>query len=57
MEDYDCLFDNIEKFVNKQGYTLGKDAERLQQLIYSIQYYYLHGIVTDNQCKQMNKNL
>ena len=55
MQGYDCLFDDIEEFVNKQGCTLGKDAKRLQQLIYSIQYCYIHGVVTDSQYKQMNE--
>ena len=54
MSKYDCLFDDIEEYVNKQGCTLGKDAEKLQKLIYSIQYCYIHGVVTDSQCKQMN---
>ena len=32
MSNFDPLFDNLEKYVNKQGCTLGKDAERLQNL-------------------------
>ena len=28
MSNFDPLFDNLEKYVNKQGCTLGKDAER-----------------------------
>ena len=32
MSGFDPLFDNLEEFVNKQGCTLGKDAERLQKL-------------------------
>ena len=54
MSKYDYLFDDIKEYVNKQGCTLGKDAKRLQKLIYSIQYCYIHGVVTDSQCKQMN---
>ena len=49
MSNFDPLFDNLEKYVNKQGCTLGKDAERLQKLLYSIQYCYIHGVLTDSQ--------
>lgn len=55
MSGFDELTDNLEKFVNKQGCTLGKDAERLQKLLYSITYCYPHGVVTDSQVKQMNE--
>lgn len=55
MSKFDELTDNLEEFVNKQGCTLGKDAERLQKLLYSITYCYLHGVVTDSQLKQMNE--
>lgn len=54
MSEFDELTDNLEEYVNKQGCTLGKDAERLQQLLYSITYCYIHGVVTDSQVKQMN---
>ena len=55
MSKFDELTDKLEEFVNKQGCTLGKDAERLQKLLYSITYFYLHGVVTDSQLKQMNE--
>lgn len=55
MSNFDEFFDNLEEFVNKQGCTLGEDAERLQKLLYSIQYCYLHDVVTDSQFEQMNK--
>lgn len=54
MSNFDSLTDNLEEYVNKQGCTLGNDAERLQKLMYSISYCYLHGVVTDSQVKQMN---
>ena len=41
MSNFDPLFDNLEKYVNKQGCTLGKDAERLQKLLYSLPYCYI----------------
>jgi hypothetical protein len=55
MSGFDELFDNLEEYVNKQGCTLGKDADRLQQLLHSISYCYIHGVVTDSQVKQMNE--
>ena len=55
MKGFDELTDNLEKFINKQGFTLGKDAERLQQLMFCIAYCYIHGVVTDSQREQMNK--
>ena len=55
MKDYDPLFDNIEEYLNKQGCTLGDDAKRLQDLIYSIQYCYIHGVITESQCEQACK--
>jgi hypothetical protein len=55
MSGFDELFDNLEEYVNKQGCTLGKDADRLQELLHSISYCYIHGVVTDSQVKQMNQ--
>ena len=55
MSKYDVLFDNLEEYVNEQGSTLGEDADRLQKLMYSIQYCYLHGVLTDSQVRQANE--
>lgn len=55
MYGFDELTGDIEEFLNKKGFTLGKDAERLQKLLFCIQYCYLHGVVTDSQARQMNK--
>lgn len=55
MKGFDELTDNLEEFINKQGFTLGRDAGRLQQLMFSIAYCYIHGVVTDSQREQMNK--
>ena len=38
MSNFDPLFDDLEKYVNKQGCTLGKDAERLQELFSTVIY-------------------
>lgn len=53
MSGFDEFTDNLEEFVNKQGCTLGKDAERLQQLMFCIAYCYIHGVVTDSQRDMM----
>jgi hypothetical protein len=55
MSGFDEFFDNLEEYVNKQGCTLGKDADRLQELMHCISYCYIHGVVTDSQRDQMNK--
>lgn len=55
MVGFNEITDNLEKFVNKQGFTLGKDAERLQQLMFCISYCYIHGVVTDSQRDMMSK--
>lgn len=55
MSGFDGLTGDLEEYVKKQGYTLGKNAERLQRLLYAIQYCYIHGVATDSQTRQMNE--
>lgn len=55
MQGFDEVTDNIEEFINKQGFTLGEQADRLQELMRSICYCYIHGVVTDSQAQQMNE--
>ena len=55
MSKYDELEETLEEYLNKQGCTLGDDAEMLQELMYCIQYCYIHGVVTDSQVRQMNE--
>lgn len=55
MSGYDEFEETLEEYVNKQGCTLGKDADRLEKLKYSISYCYIHGVLTDSQCKQANE--
>ena len=55
MSNFDALTDNMEEYLNKQGCSLGDSAERLQTLLFSIQYCYIHGVLTDSQCKQANQ--
>lgn len=39
MGDFDPLLGNLEEYVNKQGCTLGKEAEILQELLHCIAEY------------------
>lgn len=59
MSNFEPLLDDLEKYVNKQGCTLGDDAKRLQKLMESIQYCYIHGVLTESQnesaCKKFKK--
>lgn len=55
MSKYDEFEETLEEYVNKQGCTLGKDAERLEKLKYSISYCYIHGVLTDSQTRQANE--
>lgn len=59
MSNFEPLLDDLEKYVNKQWCTLGDDAERLQKLMESIQYCYIHGVLTESQnesaCKKFKK--
>lgn len=49
MSEFDPLVDNLEKYVNKQGCTLGNKAKPLQKLLHCIQYCYVHGVLTNSQ--------
>jgi hypothetical protein len=49
MSGFDPLLDNLEKYVNKQGCTLGDKAKSLQKLLHCIQYCYVHGVLTESQ--------
>ena len=55
MSGFEPLLDNLEEYVNKQGCTLGKDAEVLQELLHCIQYCYIHGVIIDSQCADANR--
>ena len=56
MSDYDEFEDyTLEEFVNKQGCTLGEKAKMLEELKHSIAYCYIHGVITDSQCKKANE--
>lgn len=53
MSKFDIIFDDIEEFVNSQGFTLGSSAHGLQKLADSICFCWICGVATNNQTKQM----
>ena len=52
MSKFQPLTGNLEEYLNKQSCTLGKDAVRLQKLYFSIQYCYVHGVLTDSEMQK-----
>lgn len=55
MTNYDEFTETLEEYVNKQGCTLGEEAETLEKLKNAITYCYIHGVATDRQTRQMNE--
>lgn len=55
MSKYNQFTETLEEYVNKQGCTLGEEAERLEKLLYSISYCYVHGVLTGSQTRQANE--
>lgn len=54
---YGALSDSLEEQANAQGFTLGKDAERLQKLNDSMIMCWIHGLCTDSQKDSMMAKL
>jgi hypothetical protein len=50
-----------EEQANDQGFTLGKERKRLEQLGFSLVYCWIHGVLTDSQydmgLKKLQKQL
>lgn len=55
MGDFDPLLGNLEEYVNKQGCTLGKEAEILQELLHCIQYCYYRGYHLNDKVRVLGK--
>lgn len=53
---YGCLEDTLEKQANKQGYTLGEEAEKLEKIRKAINMCMFH-VATDSQVAAMTKKL
>ena len=55
IKNYDPFFDDIEKFINKSGYTFGENKQLMRNLIHSICMVYIHGIATESEYSNMIK--
>lgn len=53
---YGALGDTLEKQANKQGYTLGKDADICEKIRHSINMCMFH-VATESQVKAMTNKL
>lgn len=54
---YGALCDSLEDQANAQGFTLGKDAERLENIKHAMLMCWIHGLVTDSQKDSMMKKM
>jgi hypothetical protein len=54
---YGALCDSLETQANKQGYTLGKNAEKLEKLREARLHLMFGNILTDSQLEQTAKKL
>ena len=54
---YGLLFDPIEEQLNKQGYTLGKEAEKYEESRKAIFQLMFNDIATGSQSNSMFKKL
>ena len=54
MSGFNDYTDNLEEFVNKQGATLGQDAEALQKMLNAITTCYLYGLADKKMHRKMH---
>lgn len=54
---YGALFNSIEEQLNEQGFTLGKDSEKIEEIRHSIFVLMFNHIATSAQCDSMFKKL
>lgn len=52
-----CLSDSYEKQANEQGFTLGDNAEMLEELRHSYNMLRLHDCITDSQASKIVQKL
>lgn len=55
--EYGAFGEKLENQANKQGYTLGEDAELLDKLMYSLNMVRIHGLITDSQADKAYQKL
>ena len=53
---YGVLYDSLEQQANKQGYTLGEDADTFEKIRKAINMCMFH-VATDSQVSTMTKKL
>ena len=53
---YGVLYESLEEQANKQGYTLGKDADTFEKIRKAINMCMFH-VATDSQVSTMTKKL
>ena len=54
---YGALRDNLERQANAQGYTLGKEAELLDKLMFALNMVRIHGVLTEGQADKAYEKL
>lgn len=55
--NHGCLSDSYEKQANEQGFTLGDNAEMLEELRHSYNMLRLHDCITDSQASKIVQKL
>lgn len=55
--DFGAMSDTLEAQVNHSGYTLGKDANRLEKIKNARAMLFLHGILTDSENEKIIKRI
>jgi len=53
---YGVMYESLEEQANKQGYTLGKEAEKLEKIRKAINMCMFH-VATESQTSTMTKKL
>lgn len=54
MSNFNDYTDNLEEYVNKQGATLGQEADILQRILDAITTCYQYGVVNKKTYKKMH---
>lgn len=55
--EFGAMSDTLEAQANHNGYTLGKDANRLEKIKNARAMLFLHGILTDSENEKIIKRI
>lgn len=55
--DFGAMSDSLEEQANRNGYTLGKDANRLEKIKNARAMLFLHGMLTDSENGKIIKRI